>query len=53
VGVIETAREFAEQRADHAKPKDLLKYCARQASSNDCSQGLEAANRGCGCGRRI
>jgi hypothetical protein len=26
VGVIETARECLEQRAGHAKPKDLLKY---------------------------
>ena len=26
VDVIETAREFLERRADHAKPKDLLKY---------------------------
>jgi hypothetical protein len=26
VGVIETAREFLERRAGHAKPKDLLKY---------------------------
>jgi hypothetical protein len=29
VGVIETAREFLEQRAGHAKPKDLLKYLRR------------------------
>src|ERR671918_704766 len=26
VGVIETARQFLEQRAGDAKPKDLLKY---------------------------
>ena len=26
IGVIETAREFLERRAGHAKPKDLLKY---------------------------
>ena len=25
-GVMETAREFLERRAGHAKPKDLLKY---------------------------
>jgi hypothetical protein len=29
VGVIETAREVLEQRAVHAKPKDLLKYLRR------------------------
>jgi hypothetical protein len=26
VGIIETAREFLEQRAGHAKSKDLLEY---------------------------
>jgi hypothetical protein len=29
MGVIETAREFLERRAGHAKPKDLLKYPAQ------------------------
>jgi hypothetical protein len=31
VGVIETAREFLERRAGHAKPKDLLKYVPKAA----------------------
>ena len=28
-GLMETAREFLERRAGHAKPKDLLKYLAQ------------------------
>jgi hypothetical protein len=33
VGVIETAREFLEQRAGHAKPKTCSSTCAGQGGS--------------------
>ena len=41
VGVMETAREFLERRAGDAKPKDLLKYCARRDASSRSNRTVD------------
>jgi hypothetical protein len=45
VGVMETALEFLERRDGDAKPKALLKYCARRDASSRSNRTVDRVSR--------